>query len=55
MNKQLVLKVAGVVIPLAMALAGIFYNDVTPIVRSICEAALPTGTLIHEVDAGAPR
>jgi hypothetical protein len=55
MNKHLALKVTGVAIPLVVALAGILYGDITPTIRSICEAALPTGTLIKEVDAGAPR
>lgn len=55
MNKQTILKVAGVIVPLLVALAGILYGDVTPTVRAICEAALPAGTMVKEVDAGAAR
>lgn len=55
MNKNLALKMAGVAVPLIVALAGMFYGDVTPVIRDLCEAALPAGTLVHEVDAGATR
>lgn len=41
--------------PLAVALAGIFYGDVTPVIRDLCEAALPAGAFGPEVDAGAAR
>lgn len=42
-------------VPLLVTLAGVFYGDVTPVIRNLCESALPAGTLIQEVDAGAPR
>ena len=55
MNKQLILKIAGVTVPLLVALAGIFYGDVTPVIRDLCEVALPAGAFGPQVDAGAPR
>lgn len=50
MNRQLILKVAGVVVPLVVALAGILYGDVTPVIRDLCEAALPANVQVKEVD-----
>lgn len=54
-SKQTLLKVTGVVVPLLVALAGILYGDITPTIRGFCEAALPAGSLVKEVDAGATR
>ncbi len=55
MNKQLIIKVIGVVVPVVVALTTILYGDVTPMIRDLCEAALPAGAFGHEVDAGAAR
>lgn len=55
MNKQLVIKLVGVIIPVAVAIAGLLYGDVTPAIRGFCEAALPAGAFGHEVDAGGAR
>lgn len=55
MNKQLVLKLVGIIVPVAVAIAGVLYGDVTPTIRGFCEAALPAGAFGHEVDAGAAR
>jgi len=54
-TKRLLLKTTGVVVPLLVALAGVMYGDISPTIRTICEAVLPPGTLVHEVDAGAAR
>ena len=54
-NYTLFFKLAAVVVPLAMAALGAMYGDVTPVVRSLCEAALPAGAFGPEVDAGAAR
>lgn len=44
MNKNTVLKVIGIVAPLLVAVAGLFYGDVEPTIRAICDAALPGET-----------
>lgn len=54
-HRKLLIAVGGVVGSVAMAVLTGIYGDVAPIVRSFCEAALPSGTLVHEVDAGAAR
>ena len=51
MTKNVILKIAGVVIPLVVAVTGILYGDVTPVIRDLCEAALPAGAFGHQVDA----
>lgn len=55
MNKKLVLKIGATVVPVVVAVLTAMYGDVTPMVRDFCETVLPSGTLVHEVDAGAPR
>lgn len=55
MNRQLVFKTVGVVIPLVVAVLGVVYGDVTPVIRDLCEAALPANVQVREVDAGAAR
>ncbi len=55
MNKQLILKIGGIVVPLVVAVASILYGDITPTIRAVCEAALPAGAFGHQVDAGAAR
>lgn len=55
MNKQLVFKLVGIIVPLVVTIAGLFYGDVTPAIRGFCEAALPAGAFGHQVDAGAAR
>lgn len=55
MKKQLVLKLVGVIVPVAVAIAGMLYGDVTPVIRDLCEAALPAGAFGPQVDAGAAR
>jgi len=52
-NAKMVLKVGALVVPVVMAVLTGIYGDVTPMVRSFCEAALPAGALGPEVDAGA--
>lgn len=54
-NIRLVLKVGAAVVPIVMAVLTAIYGDVTPIVRDLCEAALPATIQVKEVDAGAPR
>ena len=54
-NAKLVVAVGAVVVPVVMAVLTGIYGDVTPVVRSFCEAALPAGAFGPEVDAGAPR
>ncbi len=54
-HAKLVATIGVVVVPLVMAVLTGIYGDVTPVVRSFCEAALPAGTLVNEVDAGGVR
>ena len=54
-NTKLVLKVAAPLMAVAMAILTGIYGDVTPIVRDLCEAALPAGAFGPEVEAGATR
>lgn len=54
-NVRLALKVGVAVVPIVMAVLTAIYGDVTPIVRDLCEAALPATIQVKEVDAGAPR
>lgn len=53
MSKQLVLKIAGIVVPVVVALAGVFYGDIKPTIKSFCDAALSEDVRVQEVDAGA--
>lgn len=55
MNTKLALKLGAVIVPVVMAVLTGIYGDVTPMVRSICEAALPAGAFGTQVDAGAAR
>lgn len=50
MNKQLIFKIVGVVVPLVVAALGLVYGDVTPIVQDICEAALPSTVQVKTVN-----
>lgn len=57
MNKQLVFKLVGVVVPVLVAIAGMVYGDVTPMVHDLCGALLPSGSMKAPPagDAGAAR
>lgn len=55
MDKKLVLKIGVTVVPIVMAVLTAMYGDITPVVRDFCETMLPSGTMVHEVDAGAAR
>lgn len=52
-------RIAGVIVPLLMGAAGLFYGDITPIARDFCSLVLPSGSVVRPsvtvVDAGAPR
>lgn len=54
-NSKLILGIGAVAVPVVMAVLTGIYGDVTPVVRSFCEAALSSDVRVHEVDAGAPR
>lgn len=49
-STKTVLKVGALIVPVVMAILTGIYGDVTPIVRSFCEAALPA-VEVQEVDA----
>lgn len=49
-STKTVLKVGALVVPVVMAILTGIYGDVTPVVRSFCEAALPVVD-VQEVDA----
>lgn len=53
MNKQLVFKLVGVVVPVLVAIAGMVYGDVTPMVHDLCGVLLPKAPPAG--DAGAAR
>ena len=61
MNGKMALKVFGVIGPLAVALTGLFYGDVTPFISDVCKSLLPSipvvrpSTTVIEADAGAAR
>lgn len=49
---QLTFKLMAIIVPLVVALTGVFYGtDLNPALRDFCESILPPGTLVHEVDA----
>lgn len=55
-------RIAGVIVPLLMGAAGLFYGDIEPVVRDACEVLLPKGSVIRPSvtikqgpDAGAVR
>lgn len=54
-HAKLVATIGAIIVPVVMAVLTGIYGDVTPVVRSFCEAALPAGAFGAEVDAGAPR
>ncbi len=55
-NYRLGFQLAALVVPVIMALAGVFWGDITPIARDFCSVVLPAGSLTPlPTDAGAPR
>jgi hypothetical protein len=46
MNKSTVIKLVGAAAPIVLGILGYLYTDVTPVVRDICGALLPFGSVV---------
>lgn len=55
MNKSTVIKLIGAAAPIVLGILGYLYTDVTPVVRDVCGALLPFGSVQPVLISAEPK